>query len=735
LLSLNNNLWEVQFDQDNGAIRKIVDLVNKKTILDNLNNEVFRLECEEESYMESFHSFRYVEQEDRLKLQWSITSEITLIAVWQMDGNSISVESYVENRSKQKLSSMEYPLLDGIGNFAAIYGGNHVINLKNYVAHSYATGFLIEEPLENFREDEGFRYMPYPESFSGASMQFFTYYCKDKIGLYFAAYDGQYHQKWLNFYKHNGKLRASQIYGYEDIEYGNDLKAPWKFVITLTDGNGWYEGCDLYKTWALHQPWCSGGKLKDRSVDKKASWLYEEMGACTFGINACHDRSVWLERYSEDIKSPIFHVLGPDWTKVEQNYMNSLPGGYDDWFPTRFLDQNVDVIRRNGDRFAPFEFDFLIAVDKSDRDRISSNLQKWPKKPKSRDEYKFTMLCPICQYTQDFHVKRDAQVVKESGCDAMYYDISANNILKTCMSDEHGHPVGAGKMMTEAYRKIYSDTKHKLAEVKGQYVPLGTEMMNEVFIDCLDFYQARAYAQPCSYLETGIFRDLIKQGKAKVIPMFQYVYSGYAPLRMDGWGKLTKEGGNLIYHTIAKTYLWGGLFEINSEYSAMERMNGIENSPEEHYCDFDPAGFSYDTSIAKYLAKFAALRIGRYNPYLAYGEMKCPPKLRIPKVWRTYYQYNSPKRSIELGDRESILLDSVVTARYGYEDSEIILFANTSDVTQEILWEDDILQEDREYDVCFDYVAKSSDTKKIIGKELRDLTLLPRQLLIVENKF
>ena len=141
-----------------------------------------------------------------------------------------------------------------------------------------------------------------------------------------------------------------------------------------------------------------------------------------------------------------------------------------------------------------------------------------------------------------------------------------------------------------------------------------------------------------------------------------------------------------------------------------------------------------DKSIADYIAKFAALRTGRYNHYLAYGEMKRPPKLHIPKVWRTYYQYNSAKSSMEWGDRGKILLDSVVTARYGYEDSELILFANTTDLTQDIMWQDDILQEDREYDVCFDYSTKTSDTKKIIGKELRNLKLSPRQLFIVENK-
>lgn len=90
-------------------------------------------------------------------------------------------------------------------------------------------------------------------------------------------------------------------------------------------------------------------------------------------------------------------------------------------------------------------------------------------------------------------------------------------------------------------------------------------------------------------------------------------------------GKITKEGGDLIYHTIAKTYLWGGLFEINSEYSEMEAIGDSVNSSEEHYCQFKHVDFQYDRTIAKYLAKFASLRTGRYNKYLAYGEMKRPP--------------------------------------------------------------------------------------------------------------
>ncbi len=732
MLSLINDILEIQFDKKNGAIRRLIDKVRNKVITENQGNGIFRLETDEELYVEDFQSFEYREDNDVLELRWKINSDVELIAIWKICLNAISVESRVENIGLQKLCSMEYPILDGINDLCSVYCENEKAGVS-YIAHSYATGLLVENPIDNFNEEEGFRYMPYPESFSGATMQFFTYYCDGIAGLYFAAYDGEYYQKWLNFYKHQGKLRASQIYGYENIGSGNGLEAPWRFEIVLTHGDGWYEACDIYKEWALNQSWCSTGKRKDRCIGKRADWLFENMGACTFGINACYDRSLWLNRYSEDLKTPIFHILGPDWSRVEQNYYNSLPGGYNDWFPTRFHAENMKTIRKNGDRFAPFEFDFLVAIDKDESDSICNSLQKWPQKPKSKDEYKFTMLCPICDYTKKLHVNRDAQIIKESCCDSMYYDISANNIIKICMSDEHGHSVGAGREMTKAYREIYFKTKSRLSEEKGEYVPLGTEMMNEVFLDCLDYYQARANAQPCSFLETGIFRNIIRLGKAQVIPMFQYVYSGYAPLRIDGWGKLTKEGGDLIFHTIAKTYLWGGLFEINSEYSEMEAIGEQVNCSEDHYSRFKHVGFQYDKFIAEYLARFASLRTGKYNKVFAYGEMKRPPQIESSRVWRTYHQYNSSQHSMEQGDKGIILQDSVISARYLLGDKELIILANTADFTREITWKDNSLQNDVLYNVCINYISELSTYNKIKGNEIKSMKLLPLQLMVIEN--
>jgi hypothetical protein len=588
-------------------------------------------------------------------------------------GEGLSFRSSVENRGEGIVYSLEYPLIDGISRFG---GGLHQL------IHPWAAGIEIDDPLENFEDDNGgnggLRYMPYPESFSGASMQFFAYYMKGGPGLYFAAPDGRGRQKWLNFYKQGERLRASQIYGYEDVGRGKGLEQDWDFEMVPIREGRWENCAGMYRSWALRQNWCEKGKLAERGEGEAAKWLTGETAAASFGIDASHDRSPWIKRYRRDIGGPLFHILGPDWSRVGQNFYNSLPGGYDDWFPVRFNRENIECIRRQGDHFAPFEFDFLSAVDKTDAELIKKNLQVWPDHPKSVDKYTFNMLCPLTEYARKLHVKRDERLVEESGCDALYYDISANNIIKTCMSGDHGHPRGAGAEMTGAYRRIYRETKEAMAAKKGAYVPIGTEMINETLIGEVDYYQARANAQPNSALEFWPLRKLIRQNRARPIPLFKYVYSEYAPLRCDGWGKFTVETGDIIYHSIAKTYLWGGIFEINLEYSEMEWIDGKTGKGEEHFYHFLPQGFDYDEGPAKFTGKCARLRLGPYGAPLIYGEMLKSPEIRCRKIYRTYYMYNHGIKSGEQGDRGIILLDTVLGQAYRFNGKEVLYAANTS---------------------------------------------------------
>ena len=138
----------------------------------------------------------------------------------------------------------------------------------------------------------------------------------------------------------------------------------------------------------------------------------------------------------------------------------------------------------------------------------------------------------------------------------MYYDISANNLIKICAAEDHGH-------IPAAARKLPTDTAPCMRiqgcfeKEAGQYIPLGTEMMNEVYLSQLDFYQARAWGQPCSTLETYPFREQMRSGLAQMIPLFDYVYHEMGVVRMDGWGKLVDEIGDLFYYNVAKVYFVG----------------------------------------------------------------------------------------------------------------------------------------------------------------------------------
>lgn len=726
MIKVANNRMELLFDEKSGALRKITDLERNLVLAENKQNDAFLLELRQGAYTSSYQNFSYEAWETEALLHWTVEPGIVLTAHIVAEAEEICFQAHVTNETEQILCSLEYPLLDGIQSLTGD---------SDFVAHPYATGFLVQNPMESFgAEEEGFRYMPYPESFSGASMQFFTWYAENRGGLYFAAYDGAYRQKWLNFYKKHGALRASHIFGYEDIGPGKPLAMDWPFVLRTLAGKDWYEGCDLYKDWAHRQEWCAKGKRRDMSESEKAGWLLEDTGAATFGINGKHDRTRWIRKYHEAVGTPIFHVTGPDWPKERQGYGGGLPGGSDDWFPTQFSAENIRAARENGDHFAPFEFDFLLSPDKSDAETIQKNLQVWPEKPKSCDPYTFHMLCPATDYTQNFHVERDRRVIRESGADSMYYDISANNILKTCMCDEHGHTVGAGSRLTRAYRSIYRETQKALSEEKGRYVPLGTEMINETLIDVLDYYQARANAQPCSALETWPYRKLVLENRAVLIPMFQYVYSEYAPLRLDGWGKLVREGGSLIYHTIAKTYLWGGLFEINSEYSPMEVVDEAgENPSDEHYCDFQSRGYRFDEEIAAFLARFAALRVGDEGEFLRYGEMLRPSRVTCRDVDRSYFHYNIGQGAGEYESGGVISRESILTAKYRLRGETALFFANTTDEIETAVLEDSFIGKGKTYQVLRNRKDQTRQVDMVGGNDLRELTFEPLEIVIIRG--
>ncbi len=663
---IKNDHWILMTCPTTGIIERLYDVTHQRELITNPGGKAFILETKTD-VITSFTGLKTQTSDTTLSQSFELSDGSLVETTICLNEQSIECTCHVRPHQDMEVHALEFPIISGLTSF----DGTDVL------AHSYATGLLIKRPSIHFNQTHpGLRYAPYPESFSGASMQFFAYYGSES-GILMMAKDDKMHQKWLNFYHHEDRLVASHIFGYEHLKKGKDLLLPYMVSITSFAGD-WMTASDIYKSWAVKQSFVP----KPTMARKHATWLYQTVGLSTFGINAGHDRRLWLRRYHKDLGVPIFHILGPDWTNHPQAFRGVNPGGLDEWIPTKFNHDNLKLIKEQGDYVAPFEFDFLVNPNRSDKENIQAHLQVFPKPPKSHDNYHFNMLCPANPYTMDFHVKRDTIVLKESNVDAFYYDISSNNLIKTCMSESHAHDKGGGHEITNAYNAIYHQTKQALEKIASKPVPLGAEMACEVHLKTLDYAQARAWAQPASTLETYPFRHLILRQEASVIPMFSYVYHEYGLLRLDGWGKLVKEIGTLFYHTVAKTYLDGGLYEINHEYAPMEMIEGIENKSEEHYIGFKARDYPYDSTMMAYVRMFATLRTRDGNPYLAYGKMIRPLEFKSPMTNFDYFHYNHTPEVESYEARGTVTLPAVVTSAYeriDHPDDIAYFFANTSD--------------------------------------------------------
>jgi len=461
IITLENNLISISFSRENGIICSLIDkekdieFVAFQDYSNPFNLEWHdKLEC-------SFESFSYRKDSSfdagvGYILEWKVNEDILVRGKIQVPSNSDEIHFYseVENNTNEEILSLEYPMISNLGNITP--NGE-----KDYLAHSYASGFLIKNPLRSFDSPgKGLRYAPYPEGMHGSPMQFFTYYGEGRGGLYFACHDGDFHRKWLNFFKNgNSLLLASFMHGNEDIQPKKGMSVAYPVIVKLLKEGSWYEAADIYKEWATRQVWCQKGELSKLDNTDKAERLLEDTGLVTFGINAPYDRSLWIKKYSEAIDTEIFHILGPDWAFSGQNYYNHIPGGYSDWFPAFFHKNNINAIRDQNDKFAPFELDLIINKNGADAAKVRESLQKFPTVFRTYDGGRFNFLCPVAPFTQDLHVRRDERLAKDYDIDAMYYDISANNTIHICLDSSHGHTAGAGSELTKAYRRIYADTK------------------------------------------------------------------------------------------------------------------------------------------------------------------------------------------------------------------------------------------------------------------------------------
>lgn len=633
---LENDLVAVDLDPDSGAI---VQIANKRRGLELIDPSYagdappWRILLGDGSALERPASFELERGADGATLRWTSQRGHELRgAITLREGEpSARFEIALDGPDAEAL---EYPVVRGIG----------ALGDDDRLLHSHATGFLFRNPFELFEEEgdgpgRGLLWSPYPEGYSGSTLQLMAYYAAGRGGFSFTTEDPTGALKWLNFFKRDdGHLQAAVMHGSADVESGA-LRPSYPVLVGALDEGTWTEAADRYKTWAVRQPWCEQGTLEQRQDGPR--WLHEDVGLVVFGVNASHDRSPWIRELGRLAGGTALQILGPNWTPVPQDYQDNFPGGIDDWFPARFSPENRAAIRESEGRMAPFYFDLLFGIYHSEHEAGIAALQAIPSPTYSFDAYSFPFLCPVTRFFRELHRERNVRLAGEYGVDAVYYDISASNVMKQCFDARHGHPRGGGAFLVDAYREAYEESREAMAQAGGRYVPQGSELVNEVFVGRLDFYQARAEASPASPLEGDQFRGWIEEGRAEKVPLFAYVYHEYGPVRTDGWGKLSREQGELFYWIAARVLTWGGIYQLNYEFSPLETVDGREEPLDEHYFPLPDHRYPIDPDKAAFVAEVAAARTGFAGPHLAYGTMLPPLAIESPTVELDWFVYNS----------------------------------------------------------------------------------------------
>jgi hypothetical protein len=748
-IRLANERIAISIDSGTGKILSLRNLTQGMDLIwSALDTPPWRIEIEHEpAWLERFSSFSYTLDDENpsgasANLRWeteyglSVSSQVSL----PREGDSIFFTVAIQNSGSLPVDKIEYPIITGIGLMGRRGGSTRLV-------HSQGTGFLYYDPERTFLPEpgrnQGLRYSPYPEGFNGSTMQFMAYFMEGQGGFYFATRDPGKTMKWFNFYKDadSAALAATFMHQAPGIAPGLDFAPDYPVEISLLYRGDWYEAADRYKEWAVQQEWCKQGRLEDRA--ERARWLLEEAGICTFGVNAAYDRARWLDAFHRMAGTPVFHILGPNWAQAGQDYQGHLPSGsLDDWLPARFSAENLETIRSNGDRWAPFEFDLLCTnnagrSEGQQADQVLANRQVLPTKKYSFDRYWFPFMCPATPFWHDLHVERDARIIQDYRPDSIYYDISLNNVLMACRSHSHPHQPGGGQEIADAFAGMLCDTKAAMSRAAGGYVPIGTEMVTELVIPFVDYYQARAEASPSSNFEADFWRAWLVQGKVEKIPLFAYVYHEYGPLRMDGWGKLSAEVGDVFYWVASRVTLWGGLFELNYEFSALEKLNDRTDDPLEHYYPFEPAAYEISPEKAAFVGEVARARTTWANSYLAYGTMLQPPELNVPVIELDYFLTNAGKDIPHYGEKGVILAPSVVCAAWRYRgERAAVFFVNLQKTAQTI----EVTLEQARFgldnpapaNLSFIVDGKASSIGTLDGRKTLSLDLPPRRIAAVE---
>jgi hypothetical protein len=388
---------------------------------------------------------------------------------------------------------------------------------RNYLLTTFRTGELIRDPFYRTSDDERSRTLrkDYHREIritaDAKAGQFLALYGDNSQGFYYSSQDDRGWEKAfrLSIYPKTSTAGFTIKHVPLNLGYANQRTKMEYWVVAGAFSGDWYDACQLYRGWALKQPWCRKGTVADR-IDIPA-WLKDiamvgrqdtrqdatvrldtsmthrgrQTEAVAKAFKGCTDffgsgiLSIWYNWWLKD-KSRSAADLSVLRTKVnandgqinlpvagakETNAAVTSSGGY----PLMYLSA---VLYDTGD-----SQDFKKAEKAAERD-INGQIYRYREYPHA---------CRLCR-SSEWWQKRYAHIVRAGvsslGFKGVYMDGFGKDGHR-CFALNHGHSYGGGTKVVNGEHQFGEYVRKVMKEADPESVT-SAEDSSEEFIDIVD---------------------------------------------------------------------------------------------------------------------------------------------------------------------------------------------------------------------------------------------------------
>lgn len=371
------------------------------------------------------------------------------------------------------------------------------------------------------------------------SMQFWSF-MTGGAGLYLASYDGDaWLKRWLwtaDARKERAQWLATHLAPVptpQPLSY----KLPYEQIIGTFAGD-WQDAAALYRRWAIHQPWCSEGKIAERkSIPEKfkqvALWLkyYSEPGKVL--------QEVWDHQQYLQVPTAVHYYRYPI-SIFDDNYPEMLPA-------KPGFNRAVTDLQRLGISVMPYTQGVIWDMDTQSWRREggaaaaakqeNGSVYEWMIGPNA-----YASMCPATKTWQEKVFDFTSKLVWDHGVDGVYLDVLSASQAHPCHDRSHGHTIHGGTSWGQGNRQLMEDLRRRIRAKKPQAF-FTTEEICEVYLDKFD-----------GFLTLDVTRGGYRP-PVMLLPLFTAVYHDYA----IQYGSDCALGSATDYFSalLAEHFVWG----------------------------------------------------------------------------------------------------------------------------------------------------------------------------------